>query len=97
MEESGGVVGGGDLEASFKTSGSPCEDWLDLVQRRLTWLHMLMIGDSHEVKRRDASFAPERHSNDDNEYDDDVDGWCSGKTCQIFSFIHKSETLYRNK
>ena len=25
----------------------PCEDWLDLVQRRLTWLHMhmLVIGD----------------------------------------------------
>ena len=35
--------------------------------------------------------------NDDNDYDDDVDGWCSGKTFQIFSFIHKSETLYRNK
>ena len=60
-------------------------------------MHMLMIGDSHEVKRRDASFAPERHSNDDNEYDDDVDGWCSGKTFQIFSFIHKSETFCRNK
>ena len=68
------MVGGGKLEA-ISCSVSPCEDWLDLVQRRLTWLHMLMIGDSHEVKRRDASFAPERHSNDDNDYDDDVDGW----------------------
>ena len=35
VEESGGVEGGGDLEAS-SISVRYCEDWLDLVQRRLT-------------------------------------------------------------
>ena len=35
------MEGGGDLGVGIIISGIPCEDWLDLVQGRITWLHML--------------------------------------------------------
>ena len=40
VEKSRGMEGGGELEAIKSTSASPCEDWLDLVQGRLTWVTM---------------------------------------------------------
>ena len=38
VEESRGMEGGGDLAAIKSIFGIPCEDWLDLVQGRLTWV-----------------------------------------------------------
>ena len=45
VEESGGVEGGGALEAKY-VSVSSCEHWLDLVQRRLAWLVLFTIDET---------------------------------------------------
>ena len=45
VEESGGVEGGGVLDASYSANAASCEHWLDLVQRRHAWLMMFTIGE----------------------------------------------------
>ena len=40
VEKNRGMEGVGELAAGKRFSASPCEDWLDLVQGRLTWVTM---------------------------------------------------------